>query len=167
MRQEATVTALFDNAPPTVHRGESDLPFVALPDGTDLQLLQVDLAQGVWIVRTRFPAGLTLQTHKHTGNVFAFTLTGRWHYLESPEAMNTAGSYLFEPAGSTHTLHVPPDNVEVTDVFFTIHGANLNLDDEGNVASVLDAHSLLPAYRALCAAQHGLDDPPVVVVDAA
>ena len=43
--------------------------------------------------------------------------------------MNVAGSYLFEPAGSIHTLHVPDTNTEVTDVFFAIHGANLNLDD--------------------------------------
>lgn len=155
----------LETAPPTVHRGEDDLPFVALPDGTELQLLQVDLAQGVWTVRTRFPAGIVLPTHKHTGNVYAFTARGRWRYLESPDAENTAGSYLFEPAGSTHTLDVPADNDEVTEVFFTIHGANLDLDTDGNVVSVLDAHSLLPAYRALCATQHGLDDPPVVVID--
>lgn len=159
------MAAVFENAPPTIHRAERDLPFVTLADGIDLQLLQVDLAAGVWVVRNRFRPGVTVQTHKHTGHVHAFTLAGTWHYLESPEAVCRAGSYLFEPAGSTHTLHVPAGNDEVTDVWFTVHGANLNLDAQGRVEVVVDAHLLLPLYRAMCEQQHGIDDPPVVVLE--
>ena len=162
---EHEMTTIFESAPSAVHRGESELPFITLPDGTGLQLLQVDLANGVWVVRNRFPSGTTVQTHKHTGHVYAFTQTGSWHYLESPEAVNVAGSYLYEPAGSVHTLHVPPTNTEVTDVWFAIHGANLNLDEEGNVVSVLDAHKLLPYYRHRCLVEHGVEDPPVIVVE--
>ena len=80
--------SLIDAAPTAVHRGEDELPFVDLGDGNHLQLLQVDLANGVWVVRNRFEPGTTLQIHKHTGHVYAFTLTGSWHYLESPEAVN-------------------------------------------------------------------------------
>ena len=65
----------------------------------------------------------------------------------------TAGTYLFEPAGSIHTLIVPEDNTEVTDVWFAIYGANLNLDAEGNVESVLDAAFIRDAYFALCEAE--------------
>jgi 2,4'-dihydroxyacetophenone dioxygenase len=159
------VTATFDAAPTAVHRGESELPFVELGEGATLQLLQVDLANGVWVIRNHFQPGYTVQTHKHTGHVYAFTQKGSWHYLESPDDVNTAGSYLYEPAGSVHTLHVPASNEGVTDVWFTIHGANLNLDAGGNVEMVIDAHLMLPFYRALCAEQHGIDDPPVVVID--
>ena len=155
---------VIDTAPTAIHRGENELPFITLPDGTRFQVLQVDLANGVWVVRSQFPAGITVQTHKHTGHVYAFTQKGRWHYLESPEAVNVAGSYLYEPAGSVHTLHVPADNAEVTDVWFTIHGANLNLDADGNVESVADAHGVLAFYRAACASEHGVDDPPVIVI---
>ena len=95
-----------------------------------------------WVIRVRFSAGLTIQRHRHTGEVFAFTIKGSWNYLEYPE-VNTAGSYLFEPAGSIHTLHVPASNSEVTDVWFAIRGANLNLDEAGNVESVLDAGTVL------------------------
>ena len=157
--------SITESAPQTVHRGESDLPFVDLPDGSRLQLLQVDLAQGIWVIRTLFPPGTDVQTHKHTGHVYAFTQAGSWHYLESPEAVNTAGSYLFEPAGSVHTLTVPESNDEVTDVWFTIYGANLNLDAEGNVESVIDAHGLLPLYQIMFAEQLGIEDPPVIVLD--
>ena len=156
--------AVIENAPPTIHRGEGDLPFVSIGDGNTLQLLQVDLAQGIWIVRNKFDPDTTIQTHKHTGHVYAFTQSGSWHYLESPDAVNTAGSYLYEPAGSTHTLHVPADNDGPTDVWFTIHGANLNLDAEGKVEMVIDAQFILDFYRLLCAEQHGIADPPVVVV---
>jgi hypothetical protein len=32
---------------------------------------------------------------------------------------------------------------------------------------VLDAHTIYAIYKAFCAAQHGIDNPPVVVLDAA
>jgi 2,4'-dihydroxyacetophenone dioxygenase len=159
------VTATIDPAPTALHRGERDLPFVDIGEGATLQLLQADLANGVWVIRNRFQPGYTVQTHKHTGHVYAFTQRGSWHYLESPGDVNTAGSYLYEPAGSVHTLHVPPTNDGETDVWFTIHGANLNLGDDGSVEFVVDVHFMLPFYRALCAEQHGVEDPPVVVID--
>jgi 2,4'-dihydroxyacetophenone dioxygenase len=154
-------------APRTIHRAEADLPFVRAGNGTSLQLLQVDLAVGIWIVRTRFDAGTTLQRHRHTGHVLAFTLSGSWYYEESPDEVSIAGSYLYEPAGSVHTLHVPDANTSVTDVWFSIHGANLNLDEADDVDSVVDAHTILRDYVALCADQHGITDPPVIVVNTA
>jgi quercetin dioxygenase-like cupin family protein len=158
------MTTTAPGAPATIHRAEHDLPFITFPDGIAMQVVQVDLAVGVWVVRSRFPAGVTVPTHKHTGHVYAFTLAGAWHYLEYPDAVNRAGSYLFEPAGSIHTLHVPADNTETTDVWFTIYGANLNLDDAGNVTSVTDAHGVLAYYRHVCATELGLPDPPVIVI---
>ena len=149
--------------PEAILRHSEALPFVSFGEGNSLQLLQVDLAAGVWTVRAQFSAGLTVQTHRHTGAVHAFTNAGSWHYLEYPNDINLPGSYLFEPAGSVHTLHVPASNTEITDIWFIINGANLNLDTDGNIVSVSDAHSVLARYRAACAEQHGLADPPVVV----
>jgi 2,4'-dihydroxyacetophenone dioxygenase len=151
-------------APTAIHRAEDELPFITFPDGIGMKLVQVDLSVGVWVVRSRFPAGITVPTHKHTGHVYAFTLSGSWNYLESPDAINRAGSYLFEPAGSVHTLHVPETNTEDTDVWFTIYGANLDLDAEGNVTTVTDAHAVLSYYRYFCQKEFGLADPPVIVV---
>jgi 2,4'-dihydroxyacetophenone dioxygenase len=157
--------AMTETAPTAIHRGDAELPFVDLGGGLLLKLLRVDLATGVWVIRNHFPPGTLVQTHKHTGHVDAFTQSGSWHYLESPEAVNRAGSYLFEPAGSIHTLSVPETNTELTDVWFAIHGANLNLDADGNVELVIDAQGILELYRDLCAAEHNLPDPPVVVID--
>jgi quercetin dioxygenase-like cupin family protein len=149
------------NEPPAaLHRGESDLPFVSYQEGVTFQLLQVNLDTGFFVVRVRGEPGRTIQRHKHTGQVFAFTGSGSWRYLEYPE-INTAGSYLYEPAGSTHTLHFPETNTEITDVRFVLHGANLNLDSEGNVESILDAATALEVYRAACR-DLGLAAPDVI-----
>ncbi len=156
----ATALAPVPGVPRALHRGEDELPFVSFGDGSSLQLLQVDVEAGLWVVRTRFVAGTTIPRHKHTGEVFAFTLAGAWRYLEYPE-INRAGSYLFEPAGSVHTLHVPPDTKGLTDVWFAIRGANLNLDEAGNVTSVVDAAAVRDGYLGLCKAQ-GLRPPPVI-----
>ena len=146
--------------PRAIHRGEDELPFVDIGDGSSIQLLQVDIEAGLWVLRTRFVPGITIPTHKHTGEVFAFTIAGRWKYLEYPE-VNTAGSYLYEPAGSIHTLTVPDDVEGLTDVWFAIYGANLNLDEAGNVTSVIDAGFMRDVYFALCEGQ-GLPRPNVV-----
>jgi len=141
--------------PKALHVGEADLPFVDFGDGSSMQVLQIDVEGGLWVVRTRFQPGYQVQTHKHTGEVYAFTLSGSWKYLEYPE-VNIAGSYLYEPAGSVHTLTVPDTNTEITDVFFAINGANINLDANGNVLSVWDAQYIAECYFALCEMQgHG------------
>lgn len=154
---------MFDLIPKALHVGQDELPFVDIGDGSSMQVLHIDLDRDLWVVRTRFQPGYQVMTHRHTGDVYAFTLSGSWHYLEYPE-VNRAGSYLFEPAGSTHTLNVPAENSEVTDVFFAIFGKNENLDAQGNVVSVWDAAFINQVYRLLCEAQ-GYPAPKIVGVD--
>lgn len=148
------------NVPVSFHRAEKELPFVPYQDGVVFQLLQVSIEAGLWVVRVRFEPGVTIQRHRHTGEVFAFTLSGSWRYLEYPE-VNTAGSYLFEPAGAIHTLHVPETNDEVTDVWFAVRGANLDLDEQGNVETVIDAGTILEIYSSRCIA-NGFPAPNVI-----
>ena len=144
----------------TIHRGEQELPWADAGHGIELKVVMVRDDDALWIVRNRFAPGAAVQTHRHTGPVYAHTLSGAWHYLEYPE-VNRAGSFLFEPAGSVHTLAVPVDNTEPTDVWFQIHGVNLNLDADGNVESITDGPGVLAVYYALCETQ-GLPRPNVV-----
>jgi quercetin dioxygenase-like cupin family protein len=147
--------------PTAVHRGAGELPWVDIGDGSLMKVLQIKEREGLWAIENRFKPGYRVQTHKHTGPVYAFTTSGAWRYLES-DFVNTAGSYLYEPAGSVHTLVVPEENTEDTHVFFAIYGANLNLDADGNVESVYDAGFILQSYYLLCEAQ-GLPKPNVIV----
>ena len=126
------------------------LPWVELPDGSGLKVLQVDLNHNLWVVKNRFKAGFCIDTHYHTGPVFAFTESGEWYYKEYPRLINKAGSYLFEPAHSVHTLTVSPDATEDAVVAFVIHGSNVNCDSEGNVTSIVDAQKVYHAYSTLC-----------------
>ena len=151
----------LSSIPVAQHVGDADCPWVDSFLGFDLKVVQIDVAQGLWVVRNRFRPGVVIQTHKHTGPVYAFTLSGSWKYAEYPE-VNRAGSFLFEPGGSTHTLVVPEDNTEDTDVWFAVWGANLNLDADGNVETVYDAQFILDGYLALCEAA-GLPRPNVLI----
>jgi quercetin dioxygenase-like cupin family protein len=147
--------------PTAIHRGGDDLPFVDIGDGSKLKVLQVKEREGLWIIQNIFSPGYDVQTHKHTGPVYAFTLSGAWKYKES-DFVNRAGSFLYEPAGSVHTLTVPADNTEPTEVYFAIWGANLNLDADGNVESVIDSGLILQAYYAMCEAE-GHPKPNVIL----
>ncbi|MGN7743608.1 2,4'-dihydroxyacetophenone dioxygenase family protein [Pseudomonas sp. 22526] len=142
---------------------EDDLPWVTLPDGSLLQVLQVDLNQNLWVVRNRLKPGFSIDTHYHTGPVFAITLSGEWFYKEYPDKINKAGSYLFEPAHSVHTLVVDADAKEDAVVWFAVFGSNVNINEKGDVTSVLDARSLLMIYRLLCQAQGENCDKVIVL----
>ena len=154
------MTATIVEGARTIHRGDEELPWVDAGSGIGLKVMMVRDDDGLWIIRNRFEPGVVIQTHRHTGPVYAHTLSGAWKYVEYPE-VNRAGSFLYEPAGSVHTLTVPDDNTETTDVWFQIHGVNLNLDADGNVESITDGAGVLAAYYALCEAQ-GLPRPNVV-----
>jgi 2,4'-dihydroxyacetophenone dioxygenase len=147
----------------TLHVGANDLPWLEAGDGSALQLLHVDLQQGVWISKSRIPPGHRVMKHYHTGIVYAVTLQGRWFYAETPEAVNCTGSYLFEPAGSLHTLCTPADQEGDTIAWFAIYGANINVDEGGQIVSVLDARAVLDIYRGYCDAL-GLDTSKLIVI---
>ncbi len=134
------------------HVGDDDAPWADTGTGVDLKLVRFDRTHGTWVVRNRFRPGARLQIHRHTGPVDGFTLTGRWHYLEY-DFYSTAGSYIYEPANSVHTLDVPEDNTEDTDVLFVIEGALLNLDPAGQVETYVDGPGIVAIYYALLEAQ--------------
>ena len=147
--------------PAAIHLGDDELPWIDAAPGSKLKVLLVREAEGLWIIRNRFEPGVTVQTHRHTGPVFGYTVAGAWKYAESPD-VNRAGSFLYEPAGSVHTLTVPESNPGITDVWFQMYGSNLNLDAAGRVEAVIDGRLVLDFYLAACAAQ-GLPRPPVLV----
>lgn len=125
----------------------NDLPLYkdALPGvpGIDVQPLMLDTHNGVWVIRAIFHPGVILPTHYHTGSVHLWTLSGKWNYLEYPDQPQTAGSYLYEPGSSVHTLAVPADNTEPTEMLMVVQGSNVNFDADGNYVGLLDANSIV------------------------
>lgn len=144
--------------PEAIHFGASDLPFVDIGDGSKLKVLQVKIGEGLWIIENIFQAGYEVETHRHTGPVWGYTTSGAWKYKEY-DYVNRAGSFLYEPAGSIHTLQCIEND---TRVWFQMHGANINLDSQGNVTSIVDGRLTLDFYCAMCEEQ-GLPRPRVLV----
>ena len=141
------MSTTLPDIPAAIHRGEDELPFIDLGDGTHLQLLLADIDEGLWIIRTRFEPGVVVPTHKHTGAVHGFTSAGRWFYQEYGDAsMNVAGSYIFEPAGSVHTLETPADNTEITKATFVLYGALILIDGDGACTGIVDPTTTLAMY---------------------
>jgi quercetin dioxygenase-like cupin family protein len=141
-----------------IHIGANDLPFVEIGGGSKLRVLQVKRGEGLWIIENVFTKGYEVQTHRHTGPVFGYTTSGAWKYKEY-DYVNRAGSFLYEPAWSVHTLQCIEDD---TRVWFQMYGANLNLDANGKVDSVADGPTTLEFYFAACEAQ-GLPRPNPLV----
>ena len=115
--------------PQAMHLGAEETPWVpnhAYP-GTSMRLLQADVETGVYALAGTMAPGLDVGTHRHTGAVHMFTLSGAWCYLEH-DYVNRAGSDLYEPPGSVHTLHVPADNTELTETLSVIYGTTEYLD---------------------------------------
>src|SRR5262245_58024040 len=154
---EGSMTAIEPRTQ-AVHLGADDLPFVEIGGGSKMKVIQVKPEDGLWIVENIFQAGYEVQRHKHTGPVYAYTTSGAWKYAEY-EYVNRAGSFLYEPAGSIHTLQAIEDD---TRVWFQMYGSNLNLDAEGNVESVFDGPGTLEMYFLLAEAE-GFDRPGVLV----
>lgn len=149
---------LSGDDPPSLHIGADELPFVDLGDGNMLKVLQVFRLENVWITENIFQKGFESPKHVHTGNVWGHTTSGAWKYKES-DFVNRAGSFLYEPAAAAHTLQILEDD---THVRWHIHGANLNLDDTGDIVSIVTGESRLAYYLEPCELQ-GFGRPPVLV----
>ncbi len=141
-----------------VHFGADELPFVDIGDGSLLKVLLVKPQEGLWIVENIFQEGYEVDKHRHTGPVFGYTRSGAWKYKEH-DYVNREGSFLFEPAGSVHTLQCIEND---TRVWFQMYGSNINLDADDNITSVVDGQLTLDFYLAVCEEQ-GLPRPNVLV----
>ncbi|MBL8321291.1 MAG: 2,4'-dihydroxyacetophenone dioxygenase family protein [Acinetobacter sp.] len=95
----------------------------------------LDPENGIWVLYARFEPETLLPRHFHTGTVHFLTTAGSWNYMEYPEDVQTAGSYLFEPAGSIHTFYTK----EGTEGFMVVQGANVNLNADDSLMFIMDA----------------------------
>ncbi|MDP5183649.1 2,4'-dihydroxyacetophenone dioxygenase family protein [Blastococcus sp. BMG 814] len=88
-------------------------------------------------------AGL-VNRHYHPHEVFAYTISGKWGYLEQPWTA-TEGSFVYETPGEGHTL-VAYESDQPMRAFFVVKGPLIWLDEDGGSAGHFDVHD----YLALC-----------------
>lgn len=82
--------------------------------------------------------------HYHPHEVFAYTISGKWGYLEH-DWIATAGDFVYETPGEGHTL-VAYEHEDPMKVFFNVKGPLIWLDEKGESNGYFDVHD----YIAMC-----------------
>ena len=125
------------------------VPFTPYSDEVFLKYFKIDPIHGEILVSMRFPPGLQLPKHYHTGIVIGHTMKGAWRYLEH-DWVSEAGDTVYETAASSHT----PASVgeEDAEVFFYIVGELLFVDEDGNILARENWKTAIERYLAYCEA---------------
>jgi quercetin dioxygenase-like cupin family protein len=106
--------------------------------------LLLNTVAGGWCNLLRVRKAGVLSRHRHPGPVHGYVIKGSWRYREH-NWIATAGSYVFEPPGETHTLTV--DSADEMITFFNISGAMLYLDDQDRIVAYEDVHTKIEMCR--------------------
>lgn len=125
----------------------------AVLPGLKVWPLFLDSENGYWVLRVQFQPGTRLPMHFHTGSVHFYQLSGVWNYLEYPDDVLKANSYLYEPGGSIHTFSVPDAATEPADGFMVVQGSNVNFTPQGEFVNVMDAGWIEEVIIECCRAQ--------------
>jgi 2,4'-dihydroxyacetophenone dioxygenase len=89
-------------------------------------------------------AGL-VNRHYHPHEVSAYTISGKWGYLEH-DWTATAGDFIYETPGEGHTL-VSYEHKDPMKVFFVVKGPLIWLDEQGEANGFFDVHNYIPMCR--------------------
>lgn len=108
-----------------------------------------NVTQGYWVNIIHATGNGVVSRHRHPAPVTAFTLDGAWFYPEH-DWVARKGTFVFEPAGDTHTLSVHPSEGHMT-VLFHNFGPVIYVDEQGNQTSFDDVFTRLERYKAHCA----------------
>jgi 2,4'-dihydroxyacetophenone dioxygenase len=104
----------------------------------------ISVSQNSWCdVLYAKSAGL-VNRHYHPHEVFAYTISGKWGYLEH-DWIATAGDFVYETPGEAHTL-VAYESDEPMKVHFKVKGPLIWLDENGDPEGYFDVHD----YIELC-----------------
>jgi 2,4'-dihydroxyacetophenone dioxygenase len=107
--------------------------------------LMLDTVRGGWTILLRMKRAGVYSRHRHPGQVHALVLEGSWRYLEH-DWVASAGTYVFEPPGETHTLVVDGDE-GMTTFFHNVSGVVVYVDDDGRATGHEDVFTRIEMCR--------------------
>ena len=125
------------------------VPFAPYNDDVLLKYFRIDPVRGEILVSMRFPPGIELPTHYHTGIVIGHTMRGAWRYIEH-DWVSEAGDTVYETAASSHTPQSVGD--EDAEVFFLIVGELEFVDADGNILARENWKTSMKRYHDYCEA---------------
>ena len=124
-----------------------ELPWAELAPGIEMRVLRVGADGDRYTLMNRFAPGTVLPKHHHHGEVHAWTIAGTWGYLEY-DWVAGPGDYIYEDAGSVHTLMVPEDSPEPAVIQFVIEKGMDFLDGDGQPFHEENATTITELYLA-------------------
>lgn len=127
---------------------DNERAWVPYADNVWFQPCSFDLSAGCYSLVLKAMPGASLGIHYHVGQVYGYTISGNWGYLEH-DWVAKPGTFVFEPAGEAHSLVIREDSPEPALIFFLIHGALIYLDkpEGGTFAAYDDAFTALEFCR--------------------
>ena len=124
---------------------EDDNLWVPVTESLSFKPLLLNTSAGYYINLLRVQKSGVLSRHRHSGEVHAFVIKGKWFYLEHDWVAEEA-SFVYEPPGETHTLYVPEDVTEMI-TLFTVRGGYTYVDPQGNATGYEDVFTKLASTR--------------------
>jgi 2,4'-dihydroxyacetophenone dioxygenase len=139
-RPGALPEAYIANAPT-----EDDRFYAPLSETVGTRPLWISVSQNRWcdVLMCR-GAGL-VNRHYHPQQVFAYTISGKWGYLEH-DWVATAGDWVYEAPGESHTL-VAYESDEPMRVTFNVTGPLIWLDENGEPNGTFDVFDYIALVR--------------------
>ena len=129
--------------------GDDERFFIPINDTVSVRPLFISPGQNSWsdIMVAKQP-GL-IHRHYHPHSVRAYTISGKWGYLEH-DWVATTGDFVYEAPGESHTL-VTYDCGEPTRIHFNVTGPMIYLDESGDPSGqVFDAFAFIELAREHC-----------------
>lgn len=133
---------------PALTTSPTDTPWMPMAEGQAVRLLRVLPERAGYVAQLRLEPGTAIPPHRHTGPVHAFNLKGQ-RRIHSGEVVGV-GVYVYEPQDHIDSWEAIGDEPLI--VHIQVEGDVEYLDDQGEVASTHNAHSLLEAYKRYCEA---------------
>ena len=127
------------------HTEDDDRMWIPRGNNVWFRPLMFNVVQGSWVNLTRAEGEAVISRHRHPAPVTGYTLDGSWGYLEH-EWTARKGTFIFEPAGETHTLVVRPDEGHML-VLFHNFGPLLHVDEKGNPTGYEDVFTRIEKVR--------------------
>jgi 2,4'-dihydroxyacetophenone dioxygenase len=124
---------------------DDDRYYIPLSETVGSRPLFISTSQNRWCdVLMARGAGL-VNRHYHPHQVFAYTISGRWGYLEH-DWVATAGDFVYEAPGEGHTL-VTYETDEPTRITFNVTGPLIWLDEDGKPDGTFDVFDYIDLCR--------------------
>ena len=122
-----------------------DRYFVPFTETVSSRPIWISPQRNMWCDVLRATSAGLVNRHYHPHPVWAYTISGKWGYLEH-DWIATAGDFIYETPGESHTL-VAYDHPDPMKVFFIVTGPLIWLDDKGEAAGYYDVHNYIAAAK--------------------